>query len=260
MSNIRQDITFEKGGLNWDDAQIYMPPGDSPYFLNIIKGEDGNNGVITNSKGNLKITYQEPLVLSHAYFVLGSFYNTLTRKNYFFIFSQPYDSGGGVYLYDNRLLCLNEDAKTIDTIFKDIHNDFELDPAHNLTDTRMINTWLFFNPVTAQPKMIDVVMAYNYTNFPAYDDTDPSNAFVVGDRVTYRGGLFVANTTITAGQTPATDTTVWDRIGDSYQDESTIGVTEFNRAFFAIKTPPVDRIKTAYGSDVTKNFNNVRGT
>lgn len=259
MSNIRQDITFEKGGLNWDDAQIYMPPGDSPYFLNIIKGEDGNNGVITNSKGNLKITYQEPLVLSHAYFVLGSFYNTLTRKNYFFIFSQPYDSGGGVYLYDNRLLCLNEDAKTIDTIFKDIHNDFELDPAHNLTDTRMINTWLFFNPVTAQPKMIDVVMAYNYTNFPAYDDTDPSNAFVVGDRVTYRGGLFVANTTITAGQTPATDTTVWDRIGDSYQDESTIGVTEFNRAFFAIKTPPVDRIKTAYGSDVTKNFNNVRG-
>jgi hypothetical protein len=62
-------------------------------------------------------------------------------------------------------------------------NDFELDPTHNLTDTRMINTWLFFNPVTAQPKMIDVEMAYNYTNFPAYDDTDPSAAFVVGDKV-----------------------------------------------------------------------------
>ena len=259
MAKIVQAIEFSGGGLDSDTSNLYMQPGSSPYFLNIMKGEDGNQGIITNAKGNLQITYQQELTLSNTYFVLGSYYNVLTRKAYFFIFSQPYDSGGGVYLYDNRLLCYNEDAQTIDTIFLDTNNWFELDPTKKLVNMKMLETWLFFNPVTAQPKMIDVDMAYNYTNYEAYDDTDPSSSYELGDKVTYRGGLFVANTSVVALESPVLAPTKWDRIGNSYQDESSVTETEFTRAFYAIKIPPIDRIVHSYGSDTDANFNNVEG-
>lgn len=192
MSDIVQQIRFDKMGLDTDDSNLFIPNGSSPYFLNILVGEDGLNGVVTNGKGNLRITYKEPLNLSNTYSVLGSYYNTLTRAVYFFIFSQPYEDtttpSPYEYLYDNRLLRFNEDLKTIDTIFIDQKNHFGLDPAQHLTDMKMIETWLFFNPVTTQPKMIDVEMAYNYTNFPAWDDTDVSGFASKGDKYTWRGG------------------------------------------------------------------------
>lgn len=260
MSDIKQITTFEKTGLDSDSSNLWMENGRSPFFLNIMLGEDGLQGVLTNMKGNILKIYDQPLTLSRAYKTVGSYYNNLTRKCYYFIFSQPYlDPITDTYLHDNRLICYNEDIQTFDTIFNDTHNYFELDPVQHLTDIKMIKTWLFFNPVTAQPKMIDVDMAYNYTNYLAYDDTNTSFAAVVGDIYTFRGGLFVANDAITAGQSPSTDPTVWDRIGDSYQDESTLGETEFNRAFFAIKIPPKDRIELSYGTDTTINSNSLRG-
>lgn len=262
MSNIKQQTTFEKVAINTDDSYAFTPNGSSPYNLNILVSEDGSSGIVTNAKGNKLIEYQIPLTLSKCYETKGSYYNNLTRKAYFFVFSQPYldlTPSPDEYLYDNRLLCFNEDTLTIDTIFLDIHNWFEIDPAQHLTGIKMLGSWLFFNPVTAQPKMIDVDMAYNYTNYPAWDDTDVSAYANLGDTYTWKGGLFVANTTITAFQDPSTSNTKWDRIGDSYQDESTQGFTEFDKAFFSIKTPPVDRIKTSYASDTTKNFNNVEG-
>ena len=259
MSDIVQQIIFTKAGLNTDDAVNYLPVGDSPYRLGIMISEDASNGTLTLLKGNEQIAYDHKLILSNVYFCLGSYYNDLTRSLYFFIFSLPYDSGGDVYLYDNRLLRLNEDSLTIDDIFLDTKNYFGLDPKHYLTDIRMLNTWLFFNPVTDQPKMIDVEMAYNYTNYPAWDDSDTSASARYGDKYTWRGGLFVANKSISAGQDPSAATTKWDRIGSCYQDESTIGVTEFDRAFFAIKVPPVDRVSLTYGTDTTSNFNNIKG-
>lgn len=260
MSDIKQTTLFPKLSLNTDDSNLYIDKGSSPYFLNILVGEDGLNGVVTNAKGNKQYVYGKPLTLSNTYCVLGSYYNILTRKCYFFIFSQPYlDTITGEYLYDNRLLCFNEDTHIIDDIFYDEHNYFELDPTKFLTDIKMIDDWLFFNPVTAQPKMIDVVMAYNYTNYDKYDDTDPSSSYLYGDIRTYRGGLFVANTNITAFESPVLAPTKWDRIGDSYQDESSIGITDFKTCFYAIKLPPIDRISAKYKSDTTKNFNNVEG-
>lgn len=259
MSNIKQQVVFPQSGLNSDDALIYLPNGDSPYRLHIMVSADSQNGALTVMKGNVQVVSQATLTLSRVYATKGSYYNNLTRSIYFFVFSQPYLVTGTTFLYDNRLIRYNEDLGTVDTIFVDTHNWFGLDPKQLLTDIKMIENWLFFNPRTDQPKMIDVVMAYNYTNYPAFDAFDPSQAFVLGDKCTYKGGLFVANKTITGGEDPVTDTTAWDRIGDSYEDESTVGITEFNRAFFAIKIPPVDRITSAYASDITKNFNNVSG-
>lgn len=259
MSDIKQQVIFPGSGLNTDDNLTFLKTGDAPYRLNVTIGEDSDGGTITIMKGNKQVAYQNTLTLSNVYLCLGSYYNNLTRSVFFFIFSQPYLVTGTTYLYDNRLLRYNEDLGTVDTIFLDDKNYFGLDPTQLLTDIKMIGDWLFFNPRTDQPKMIDVVMAFNYSNYPAWEDTDPSSAAALGDRYTYKGALFLANTTITAGQDPVNNPTVWDRIGDSYEDESTLGITEFNRAFFAIKIPPADRIVTAYASDVTKHFNNVDG-
>lgn len=256
MGDIKQ-INFFQGGLNLDDAHIAMPNGDYPYAFNVFVGEDGLHGVRVNFKGNRQITYPRPLTLSQTYACVGSYYNAVTRKAYSFIFSQPYDSGSGVYLHDNRLICFNEDSETIEDIFIDQHNYFGLSPYELLTDIRMIESWLFFRTDSKEPKMIDVDMAYNYTNYPAYDDTDPSFSAIAGDTYTYKGGVFVANQAVSAGEDPVNSAAKWDRMGDCYDSAEIVEGFDMGKSFYAIKIPPFDRIRADYGSDLTANFNNV---
>jgi hypothetical protein len=82
-------------------------------------GEEGSNGVITNMKGNHVAVY-DGLNNSRTYQVVGSHYDRLTRKCYFWVYSMPYDStSSGDYLYDNRLLCFDENTELVSLIFLD---------------------------------------------------------------------------------------------------------------------------------------------
>lgn len=256
MSNLRQEIRFPGTGLNTDDSQLYMKNGDAPYRLHIMVAHDGQNGVIENMKGNHLCSY--PLTLSRAYLVGGSYYDRLTRKCYYLVFSQPYDSTtSGDYLYDNHLLCFNEDTEVITNIFTDTKNYFGIDFNYVVKDWDMIGDWLYFNPRVSEPKMINVTMAKNFMD---YDDYDPLLTYVLGNQVKYYGGVFVANAAVAAGQTPCTHTTLWDRIGDAYIDESDIGFdSEFRYAFNVIRHIPVYRPICSYGSDSTRSSNNVQG-
>lgn len=285
MSNITQQIIFPNSGLNHDDDQRYFGLGDSPYRLNILVSDDGSNGIITNLPGNTRAVNvsENELILSHAYVVIGSYYNRLTRKVYYLVFSQPYEIEGtglttsttstttpsfipglevdytaGDFQYDNRLLCYNEDTGILDIIFIDTRNYFGVHYNYPMRDWVMIGNWLYMNTRVSEPKVIDVEMAYNYTNYDAYDD---GVEYVYGDKVTFYGGLFMANQAITFGETPSTDTDKWDRIGNSYQNETSILTldSEFRYAFNVIKSPPKDRISYSYGSDNTIYSNNVRG-
>jgi hypothetical protein len=74
MSDIQEQIFFEGSGLNWDDDRRYFKiKGDSEYRLNILVGEDGSSGIITNSLGNHVVTYQ--LGNANTYFTIGSCYD-----------------------------------------------------------------------------------------------------------------------------------------------------------------------------------------
>ncbi len=283
MSNIKQEIFFLNVGMDTDSDYRYIKSGDSPENRNILVGEDGSNGIITQILGNTRTVdiTDHILNLSHAYKVIGSYYNRLTRKVYYFVFSQPYevpldgtttttstttyapwdydiDYTAGSFLYDNRLLCYNEDSKTLDLIFIDTKNFWGLNMDYPMRDLCMIGDWLYFNPRVSEPKMIDVTMAYNYTN---YDKYDPLLAYVYGDVVTYFGGLFRANQTVAIGDTPCSDVSKWTRIGDSYQNESSIATqdSEFRYAFNVIKSAPKDRITCDYRTDNTISSNSVRG-
>jgi len=126
-----------------------------------------------------------------------------------------------------------------------------------MRDIVMIGDILYFNPRVSEPKMIDVVRAYNYTNYDAYDAILP---YVYGDYVTFYGGLFRANTAVNIGETPSTTEAKWDKIGDSYQNETDLNFdSEFRYAFNVIKQAPVVRPAIAYGTDTDINSNNVRG-
>ena len=259
MSKIKQEVVFLNAGLNTDDEEKYIANGDSPYRLNVLVGTDGATGVITNIKGNsLAIDINDhKLILSNTYVTIGSFYNRLTRKCYYFVISQPYDSGGGVYKHDNRLFCYNEDQKTLDLLFIDEHNYFDLDVNYPMRDCTMLDDWLYFNPRISEPKMIDVTRAFNYTNYSKYDTT---TAYIYGDKVTFNGGLFIATGAVATSQTPSTHTAKWNRIGDSYMDETRLGFSsEFDYAFNVIKMPPVGRPVLSYESDTHIKINNVRG-
>lgn len=286
MSDIRQEIIFPNSGLNFDDDWRWHQPGDSPYRLNILVSDDGQVGTITNMLGNTRTVdiSDHELYLSHTYKVIGSYYNRLTRIVYYFVWGHPYEiegagastsstttsttteaPGGGLdidytagdFQYDNMLLAYYEDSQTLDVIFRDPKNYFGLHYDYPMRDICMIGNWLYFNPRVSEPKMIDVEMAYNYTNYDAYDAT--IDTYVYGSYVTFYGGLFRANQAIGLGETPSTDADKWDRIGDSYQNESNLFDSEFRYAFSVIKQPPVVRPSLAYGTDENINSNNVRG-
>jgi len=263
-----------------------MQSGDSKLRRNILVGEDESNGVITNMLGNTRTVdiSDHELYLSRVYKVIGSYYNRLTRRVYYFIFSQPYDieSVGastssttttttteapdgaldvdytaGSFQYDNMLLCYYEDSQELDVIFRDPKNYFGLHYNYPMRDLVMIGDMLYFNPRVSEPKVIDVTRAYNYTNYDAYDAT---LEYIYGDYVTFYGGLFRANQAVTFGDTPSTDTDKWDRIGDSYQNETNLDFdSEFRYAFNVIRMPPVKRPELTFGSDITVHSNNVRG-
>ena len=259
MSNITQEVIFPGTGLDWDSDERFIDPGSSPYRLNIMISGDYANGILTNILGNsLSIDISDhKLILSLTYVTVASYYNRLTRKCYYWVFSQPYNSGGGVYIYDNRLMCYNEDLKTLDLIFIDTKNWFGLSLNTTFKDSSMLGDWLYFNPKVSEPKMIDVVRAYNYTNYSVYS---ASSTYKYGDKVTFYGGLFVAIASVSAGQTPITNPTKWNRTGDSYREESDLTFdSEFEYAFNVLKMPPVERPIISYGSDTYISANNVRG-
>ena len=259
MSNIKQETIFVNAGLNSDDEQRFIPIGDSPYRLNVMVGSDNAVGVLVNLKGTEQTIdlSDHQLNKSLTYVTIGAYYNRLTRKCYYIVFTQPYDSGGSVYIYDNKIFCYNEDLKTLDLIFTDTANWLGLELSYPLRDMTMLGDWLYINPRTSEPKVIDVTRAYNYTNFNTYDG---GAGYVYGDKVTYQGGLFLATATIASGIPPAVDTVKWQRIGDSYRSETEIAFdSEFEYAFDVLKMPPTVRPTISYGSDTSIQTNNVRG-
>jgi hypothetical protein len=285
MSDIKQNIVFPGSGLNYDDDERWMPLGDSKLRRNILVGDDESNGLITNMLGCVRSVdiADHELYLSNVYKVIGSYYNRLTRKVYYFIFSQPYEiasTGGststttttttesgdeslvidytaGDFQYDNMLLEYIEDTQELNVIFRDPKNYFGLHIDYPMRDLVMIGDWLYFNPRVSEPKMIDVVRAYNYTNYDAYDAT---LTYAYGEYVTFYGGLFRANTSVAVGETPSTTEAKWDRIGDAYQDESNLTGfdSEFRYAFNVIKQAPISRPTLRYGTDTEVHSNSVR--
>ena len=257
MAKVTQDIGFVGSGLSTDDSQRYIPNGDAPYRLHCMINEEGENGVLTNMKGCEQVVL--PLTISftasEVYSVVGSFYNVARRECYYFIHSLPYDSGGGVYKYDNKLLRYKTDTNTIELVFLDEGNYLGLSHDSLMKDIRMIETWLFFNPKGTEPKMIDVEMAYNYANNVEYDS---DNTYDNGDVVLYYGGVFAANQAIAATESPSAEPTYWDRISNAYSDKSFFGQYEFDFGFDVLKQPPLWKLNFFYRTDTDFGANNMR--
>ncbi len=266
MSNIRQDTIFPGTGLDRDSDYHYIKNGDAPWRLNILPFDEQAGGVICQMEGCHKGAPSYVLTNSDVYIVVGSYYNRLTRKVYYFVFGLPYESDlSDEFLYDNRLLCFDEDTEELTCIFTDQHNYFGLHYDHRMKDCRMIGDWLFFNPRVSEPKMIDVVRAYNYeqalNNLNGYSFWEASPVtYSYGDKVVYYGGVYLANTVVNADESPVTNPEKWTKIGSAYQDETGLDFdSEFEYAFDVLKMPPVSRPVIAYGSDTEILSNNVRG-
>ena len=261
MSNIKHTVLFEDFGLDTDTAKRYMQNGSSPYFLNVLKGEEGAYGELTNMEGNRVIKYE--LGDSNTYFVLMSCYDPLTRNTYYYIFSQPFDvSGSGDYEYDNRLIRFNEDSEVIDTIFYDPKNYLGFDPTKLIKDSFVLGDWLYINPRESEPKMLHIEMLLNHTKalkgLDRYSIYDETLDYLYGDKVAYFGGIFLATTTVAVGETPITDTDKWERIDNCYSDDTQLYFdSEFRYAFNVIKQPPLYSPVCVYDYDEERPVSNI---
>jgi len=251
VGEIKQNISFVGAGLDTDSNLSYITAGDGLIRRNILIGEDGDNGRITNMKGNEAVTVS---VNNEDY--VGSYHNPDTRYTYWLGHDAPTST--------NTLVKYHVDTKVATVIFEDTANYFEIDPTHKMKDWDMIGDLLFFNPQTSEPKMINVVMAENYTTYSAWSD---SATYVNGDTRRYFGGVYTANTNVAAAESPATNPEKWDRIGDSYDDYN----NQFDIAFNVIKKPPTaptfvygsdndpDALTTTESPILTREINNLRG-
>src|SRR5664280_2482205 len=102
MSNVIQEVNFAGSGLNTDDDLNFIANGDAPFRLNVMVSANEASGVLENILGNslsVDIT-DHKLSLSQTYTTVASYYNRLTRKAYYWIFSSPYETApsSGVYI------------------------------------------------------------------------------------------------------------------------------------------------------------------
>lgn len=239
MSDTIQSIVFPGAGLDSDSDLSYVANGDSLGDRNILIGEDGNNGVKTNMKGNtsFQVGTEYPNYV-------GSCFDAATRCAYWI----GHDASGNT----NEIERYNVDTGLVSIIFTDSANYFGINAAYKMKDVRLLDNRLYFNPRVSEPKVIDLTMAYNYENVPAWTAVA---GYAINTTRRFYGGLFKSNAATAAGESPSTTPTKWDRIGDSYDTYA----NQQTYAFNVIKKAPTAIPTVTYESDTTLNSNNIRG-
>ena len=85
------------GGWNIDVNKNLLPPDDYRYALNITRYGDENYGVITNMKGNEKVTFTLPAGTNQ---VIGQRYDLEDREIYYMLYNSNDDHCILRYNYD----------------------------------------------------------------------------------------------------------------------------------------------------------------
>ena len=155
MSNQKHEIIFPDASLNFDDDKRLMPPAHSDFKLNIIKNEGGRHGLITNIKGNERLTGQIQIRGSEVK-CIGSCYDIKRRAIIYFIYAvDAYEGYHSIIMYE-----LDSDMfKAI--LFEQPVLQFSLD--YPIMNSFVIGDTLCWTDGNREPRAINIDLAIAYT-------------------------------------------------------------------------------------------------
>ena len=225
--------------MNSDDDLRYIDENSCVENRNILIGEDGSNGTITNMKGADALTVPE----NYPNYI-GSCYDSDSRCAYWF--------GYDVNTTHCSLFRYDVDSGTTTRIIEDTGGYFGIDEDYKMKDVKYFNGQIYFNTRSSEPKVIDINMALYYTTYSAWSDV---TVYTSGNKVRFYGGVFNCLSTTSAGQSPYTTPAKWERLYDCYDNSD----GQFSYAFNVLRCRPLYYPTFLYGSDTTKKYNNLRG-
>jgi len=248
MSDIKEEILFQNSGLDHDSDSRYILKGDSKYRLNVVSTDNGSTYNLTNIKGTKKyshsFTHETPTYDGAVYTCIGDYYDVTRNAVYLFSHST---------LGNHSVLRFSHDNQSWDkVVFDSLYLGFDIN--YPITDAFMIDNYLFYNPRTSSPRMVNVKWCTNYFDYDFWDD--PAT-YDIGDKFNYKGKVFEslvdglsgadAQTDILAGTFASVNWT-----GDRY-------VIQNNEYFYNYPYQPIISPVCEYGSDTNKNINNLKG-
>ena len=123
MSDFNEIKRPAGGGWNVDVDKNLLPPDDYRYSLNVTKYGEENYGVITNMKGNEKVSFTLPAGTNT---VIGECYDLEDREVYYFLYNSNDDHCILRYDYDTddiRFILEDESVLNFSTLHP-INNPF----------------------------------------------------------------------------------------------------------------------------------------
>lgn len=155
MSDFEEIKRPAGGGWNADVDKNLLPPDDYRYAFNITRYGEENYGVVTNMKGNEKVSISLPLGTNK---VIGQCYNLEDREIYYFLYNSNDDHAILRYNYDTDdidYILKNESILNFNTSYP-VNNPFTIGSG----DEKM----LFWTDNYNAPRKINVSRAYSFTN------------------------------------------------------------------------------------------------
>ena len=154
MSNQKHEIIFPDASLNFDDDKRLMPPAHSDFKLNIIKNEGGRHGLITNIKGNERLSGQIQIRGSEVK-CIGSCYDIKRRAIIYFIYAVDAYEG-----YHSIIMYKIDDDSFQGILFEEGALGFSLD--YPIINPFVIDDTLCWTDGLTEPHSINIELAIEY--------------------------------------------------------------------------------------------------
>jgi len=189
---IKDQIIFAGSGLDTDSDNRYIAKGDTDVRYNLIPSADGQQYVLHSVPGDVTkshafsfpgVTLQNPQVV-------GGCVDASNDMHYYFIC----DDAGVQYIlrynvYDDIV------ERVLPPVAGNEWNNLGLTKGIIIHDAFVLDNYLFWNPISSSPRMLDIPMALNFVD---YIDWIPKASYDAGDKFYYKGKIYevVSDTTL----------------------------------------------------------------
>jgi hypothetical protein len=164
-SKLIQEEIYFNGGLDSDSDDKFVSQGDYVDALNMVKVEDGENGIMVNVKGN-KAVYNKGGAELAAFLVGWAFYDKNESVILFIYYGKATPPN-----YGNKIVEFNPETGAETSIINNILLAFE-DPTANdyFVKADILGDWLAWTDNTNPPRMINLEDISGVSDLTTYID------------------------------------------------------------------------------------------
>lgn len=185
---IRDEIIFAGSGLDTDSDIHFLRKGDTDVRWNLIPSGDGENHVLTVVNGNYEVTHSFDLTMFTNPVVVGSCYSASDNMHYYFLCDK--DGIQGILRYNvdgdriERVLMPYDQGEYLEN---HVWNNLGFSVTSIIYDAFVLDDFLFWNPRTSSPRMLNIKWAMNLM---LALDNDGKTEYDAGELYYYKGKVY----------------------------------------------------------------------